>query len=268
MIARVIGFDDETERRDVLRWMLAALIMLAAHLGIVATAMLLHRPDRPASGAPVVLIELAPAPAAPAEQKLDMPNEQETPPAPPVEETPPPQPEEQVAPPEPLPIEPPPPVVAPMPEAVLPPPKPIERKVEQRPEHMPERKPEHKKQVVPRASAPSPAAAPAAPQIAPSAEASAAQASWRERLIAHLLRYKRYPPGAQSRREQGTATLSFSMDRNGRVLSRSIARGSGVAELDAEVLDMIMRAQPLPPFPPTMTQVRMNISVPIRFSVR
>jgi periplasmic protein TonB len=266
MIARVLSLGDETELRDVLRWMLAALIMLAAHVGIVGTIMLLHRPDPAASGAPVVLIELAPAPAAPSEQKLDMPNEQETPPAPPVEQTEPAQPEEQQAvPEEPTAIEPPPPpVMAPMPEAVLPPPKPIEHK-QHKPEHKPERKKTPPKSTP---SAPSHAAAPAAPQVAPSAAASAAQASWRERLIAHLLRYKRYPAGAQSRREQGTATLSFSIDRNGHVLARSLAHGSGFAELDAEVLAMIVRAQPLPPFPPSMTQARMSFTVPIRFRLR
>jgi TonB family protein len=33
------------------------------------------------------------------------------------------------------------------------------------------------------------------------------------------------------------------------VLSRSIARGSGNSELDQEVLAMVSRAAPFPPFP-------------------
>ena len=54
-------------------------------------------------------------------------------------------------------------------------------------------------------------------------------------------------------------TLSFTVDRNGRVLARSIARSSGVAALDEEVLAMVQRAQPLPAFPPAMTQHSVNL---------
>ena len=64
------------------------------------------------------------------------------------------------------------------------------------------------------------------------------------------------------------ATLSFSVDRNGRVLARSITRSSGVAALDEEVMAMVQRAQPLPAFPPAMTQHSINLVVPIRFSLR
>ena len=84
--------------------------------------------------------------------------------------------------------------------------------------------------------------------------ASAAIVSWRDLVVARLQQAKRYPSSAEARREQGVVTLSFSVDRNGRVLSRSIARSSGHASLDQEVLAMIQRAQPLPPFPPAMTQ--------------
>jgi protein TonB len=52
------------------------------------------------------------------------------------------------------------------------------------------------------------------------------------------------------------------------VLARSVARSSGVPELDQEVLAMIGRAQPLPSFPPAMPQARMSLTVPIRFNVR
>ena len=79
-------------------------------------------------------------------------------------------------------------------------------------------------------------------------------ASWRDQVVAQLQRAKRYPSGAESRREQGVVTLSFSLSRNGAVLSRSIARSSGNSELDQEVLAMVMRAQPFPPFPAGMPQ--------------
>ena len=61
-----------------------------------------------------------------------------------------------------------------------------------------------------------------------SAASRAAIASWRDLVLARLQQNKRYPASAEARREQGVVTLSFSVDRNGRVLARSIARSSGV----------------------------------------
>src|SRR4029079_302208 len=79
---------------------------------------------------------------------------------------------------------------------------------------------------------------------------------------------KRYPSAAEARREQGVVTLHFSVDRNGKVLTRSIARSSGHPALDQEVLALVQRAQPLPPFPAAMPQSVVHLTVPIRFSVR
>ena len=92
--------------------------------------------------------------------------------------------------------------------------------------------------------------------------------SWRDLVMVRLQQNKRYPSAAESRREQGVVTLSFTVDRNGRVLARSIARSSGVAALDEEVLAMVQRAQPLPAFPAAMAQASINLVVPIRFSLR
>jgi periplasmic protein TonB len=98
-----------------------------------------------------------------------------------------------------------------------------------------------------------------APRIAP---------SWQTELVRRLEQYKRYPGDAQSRGVEGVVMLSFSVDRNGRVLSREIVRSSGHPELDKEVVSMIERAQPLPPFPPSMPQEKLDLTVPIRFSLR
>src|SRR5262249_6530435 len=105
---------------------------------------------------------------------------------------------------------------------------------------------------------------PTAPSLG-SAESRAAIARWRDLVIARLQSVKRYPSGEEG---QGTATVSFSVDRNGRVLSRSLVRGSGVAALDREVMDMIQRAQPFPSFPPAMPQSAVHLSVPVHFSRR
>jgi hypothetical protein len=43
---------------------------------------------------------------------------------------------------------------------------------------------------------------------------------------------------------------------------------SGHADLDNEVMAMIMRAEPPPPFPESMPKARIDLTVPIRFSPR
>jgi TonB family protein len=50
--------------------------------------------------------------------------------------------------------------------------------------------------------------------------------------VRQLQRFKRYPPEAQSRNEQGVVLLGFTLDRNGHVLAHNIARSSGYADLD------------------------------------
>jgi periplasmic protein TonB len=99
----------------------------------------------------------------------------------------------------------------------------------------------------------------AAPRVEP---------SWQTALVRHLQQYKRYPSDAQSRGEEGIVLLSFSIDRTGHVLTRQIVRSSGHRELDDEVMSMVERAQPLPAFPPSMPQAKLDLTVPIRFSLR
>ena len=73
---------------------------------------------------------------------------------------------------------------------------------------------------------------------------------------------------AQARGDEGVVQLSFTVDRTGHVHNRDIVRSSGHRELDNEVISMIERAQPLPPFPATMPQAKLELTVPIRFSLQ
>lgn len=102
------------------------------------------------------------------------------------------------------------------------------------------------------------AAAAASPHIDP---------SWQSLLFKQLQRFKNYPSGARARNEQGVVMLSFTVGRDGHVLSRQIVTGSGYPDLDAEVLTMLERAQPLPAFPASMTQAQQDFTVPFRFSL-
>jgi periplasmic protein TonB len=124
---------------------------------------------------------------------------------------------------------------------------------------MPEEKPVEQPQVQPQ-QAPQPART--------KSSSSPVSATWETSLVKRLNQFKRYPGEAQSRGVEGVVLLSFSVDRNGHVLSHRIVRSSGHPELDAEVTSMIERAQPLPAFPASMTDDKLDLTVPIRFSLR
>ena len=266
MTAQALILPDPNVGEDFKRWSLAAAIVCAAHFGLMAGYLLLPTPQpEGAAMSPAVIVELAPLPVAPASPDDLAPGPDM------LEAQPTPKPPEQVEPDvvEPMPkIEAPAEVTLPLPE-----PKASVKKPEENPnQQKAETKPVQQNTPAPRTTAAprseqSTAAAPAAPSPG-SAASRAAIASWRDLVLARLQQNKRYPASAESRREQGVVTLSFSVDRGGRVLARSIARSSGVASLDEEVLAMVQRAQPLPAFPPAMMQQSVNLVVPIRFSLR
>lgn len=96
-----------------------------------------------------------------------------------------------------------------------------------------------------------------------SGASSLSPASWQSLLMGHLERHKRYPSGAQSRGEGGVAYVRFSIDERGNVLSASLARSAGSAELDREVIALVHRASPVPAPP---AGAKRSITAPVRFS--
>jgi len=84
-------------------------------------------------------------------------------------------------------------------------------------------------------------------------------------VSAHLRRHQQYPSDARSRGEQGTATVSFSLDGGGRVTSARLVRGAGVASIDQEVQAMVRRASPFPA-PPSGRAVSFTVPVTFRLN--
>jgi periplasmic protein TonB len=91
---------------------------------------------------------------------------------------------------------------------------------------------------------------------------------WQTALAAHLGRFKRYPTAARSRGEQGTATVAFTIDRDGRLVSSRIVQSSGSPQLDEETLAMLIRAQPMPKPPGTAPESALSLIVPVRFDLK
>jgi protein TonB len=281
-----LALHHDPERSDIRRWTLAAAAILLVHLAIAAAAVMWLRRDPPTGTAiPAIMIDLAPA-SAPEIQPMDVapgPEMQEAEPPPPeparTEEAKAPEKLETI---EPTPQQPDPVVAAPQKAEPVPEPEP--EKPDLKPAVKPDPAPVKPKQVVaekkrpPQKQPPAPrtTAAPKAERVGPDtaslatsgAAAAAAAASYRDRLAAHLQRFKQYPSGSRAAGEQGVARLSFTVTRSGAVVGARLAGSSGYGSLDAETLAMIRRAQPLPPVPAEMQQASMSFTVPIRYSLR
>jgi periplasmic protein TonB len=230
------GWHDETDSSGLARWAFAALVVAGVHAGALIYLLRTHEPDIVGSNQDIVTVELAPIDATPEAVDQDLAPAPET-----MLES------------------------SPLPD--LPQPKPPEETKVERPRDeapaevpLPVEKPPEKAQNSP----------PPAPVTAQRVKggAPAVEPSWQTGLMRQLQRFKRYPASAQSRKEEGVVLLSFSLDRSGHVLAHSIARSSGYKDLDDEVMAMITRAEPLPSFPASMTQDRLDLTVPIRFSLR
>jgi periplasmic protein TonB len=65
----------------------------------------------------------------------------------------------------------------------------------------------------------------------------------------------------EGRQEHGVSTVAFIVNRQGRVTSARIARSSGSAALDADMLALVRRVQPFPPAPPEVTGEQFPLNV-------
>jgi len=251
---------DEFERSDrggIVRWTVSLLIILALHTGLLLIITLRQLTTEPIGMPPAaVMIDLAPLPAPPLIEPSLVP-------PPPQVRTPPLEP-----PAEPLPLSEPKlpklaPSPAPHPAVTLPAPQPPKSKPKVKRAEPP---PLPQTQSAPLAP-PAPPAPAATPQI-PTNSSPAARASWQAQLVAWLEKYKRYPRVAQEQRQQGMVHLRFTIDREGKVLASEINKRSGFELLDEEVLALIQRAQPVPAPPPEVTGNRIEMLVPVSFSLR
>ena len=273
--------DGEALQRVALRWSLAALSIVALHGGLVYAALNWLHPAETAAELPAaIMIELAPVPVAPDTPPQDValgpqmeqsqeatPSEQEDKP---VEDE---KPEPEVKPQIKSEIEVPPLPEKPRAEAVLAPPPPEPQKDKPKED---QRKPDKPKQAQKKPQDRKAQNAPvtAAPQAAnvqraavnaaamAGTSSSVAPATWRSMVMALLNRHKRMPSGGG----RGTATVAFTVDRSGRVLSARLARSSGDSALDQEAVALTHRVSPIPAPPANIGGGgSILLAVPVRF---
>lgn len=255
------------------RWLIAGFLMVSMHAAAGAFA-LVNWPEEDDSDETegAFLVELAPVAAAPQVEKLNVaigvrseeaaaavaPSEEIKEKSeiemPKVEEAP----------------------LAPEPEVV------VEKKVEVEEVKEEEAKedPRPKQEALPVASsvsqetaAPPPVEAPVAevavaPRQGLSTKPSKATLTWQKAVALHLNKHKKYPSDARSQGHEGVASVSFVIDRSGRVISTHLDKSSGSALLDQEAIEVFARASPFPTPPSDVPNVTFSFTQAIYFNIK
>ena len=124
----------------------------------------------------------------------------------------------------------------------------------------------------PVATAPAPPVLAAQPQpAAPSIEEAHENrllVTYGQSISKEIKRYQRYPPPALRRGWEGTAEVLLQIAADGKVTGITLGKSSGHVILDAEALDMVRRASPLPQAPPDLRGRALVVSVPIVFRLQ
>jgi periplasmic protein TonB len=267
---------------DLRRWAICAAVVVLAHGGIAAAMVTWHQNEGGSAPASGIVIEFAPVPLAPSTHEAEV--------APgPLQEA------SQASPNKPVEtleerekveqkvkaklkqnveekvaakaLEEPQPDVAPAPNpdvAIQPPPQEVKQETVMR-----QAPSLGKIAAAPQVIAQETSAIPVAPaQGEPNPINSAAVQSWHKQIVALIQRHARHPPDSRSRGWEGRVVISFSLDRQGRVIDRRVLSSSGVAALDEAALATLRRAQPFPPPPADVPGERINKDVPINFFLR
>jgi protein TonB len=262
------------QRARAVRWTLATVIVLSAHVGAGAYALMRNSEDiiEEDSGSPVMM-ELAPLAVASPVDSPDVahgPLQEEAVTTPPTTEKAPEKTFADIPPVEQAPL-------APDPEVVLPTPDPIKEKKVEEEKKAEEPAPEKQEKVDPAVGAPLTAApprveAPPAPTATANAAGTAARPatvplSWQKQLMSHLNRFKRYPDAARARGLRGVTNVAFTIDRSGRVMAAQVAQGSGSTLLDDEAIAIIQRSSPMPAPPLDTPGETFDLVLPVQFQI-
>lgn len=241
---------DSEDRTQLLQWGISLLAVLAVHIGAAFWLLAKDTPIEPPKLPPAAYLDLPPLPLPgaggtpgtsvprPAQTKLPA-NSPPVPPATPKPVAPPVSPPEVNPQPEPAPI---PKIVVPpaaAPRAVLP--------------KTPTPKPPKPQVAAPKPPAPvAPADQNPLTGSAPIVRLSAIGV-WQAGVIERLQKFQVYPPSIRRGQIVYAVDVAFVIDRQGKILSYAIAIPSGIPSLDAAALEMVRRAQWLPPPPAELT---------------
>lgn len=97
---------------------------------------------------------------------------------------------------------------------------------------------------------------------------STGKADYFTTLKTWLEKHKTYPRRARLSGTQGTVVITFSMNRDGKVLSRHIIESSGHTVLDEAAVEAVQKASPLPQPPAQLADSDLIVTVPFGFHLR
>ncbi|HEY7688936.1 MAG TPA: energy transducer TonB [Dongiaceae bacterium] len=164
--------------------------------------------------------------------------------------------------------------VAPPDIATLPPPETLDAVEPEPPEAAP-KKPaaEPAKPIAQPAEEQEPAQANAVPALGAEPKPASTPSASREPryadiLLAWLQQKLIYPPKAERRGIEGTATVWIQIDSAGHVLDYRIRQSSGHRLLDREVEALIERADPMPPVPADEQAPQLEFTIPVVFDIK
>ena len=262
----MIGFLEHLESRGrlVRRWIAAGTIMGVLHIGGGALA-LMTWPEDESEAEPegAFMIELAPMAVSPKDDNLALPvgprSEDVAATPPPVEEIKEKQPDE-IPPVEESP--------APNPEVTFQKQEPLKEIEEKKPQESVAQTVESLAAAPPPIETAAVAPKPAAPLQGSSRKPSVAEVSWQKSLHLHLNKNKKYPTEARNKAVQGVVTVTFMLDRTGKLVSSSVTKSSGSTLLDEEALAALERASPFPAPPDEYPGEQPSFTIPIKFNIK
>ncbi len=91
---------------------------------------------------------------------------------------------------------------------------------------------------------------------------------WMRAVTERVRQFFYYPPAALAVRATGVVMIHFSVRRDGRIDGLRISKSSGNDGFDKAAIDIMRKAQPLPPIPERMHTDRVEGDLPINFGVR
>lgn len=94
-----------------------------------------------------------------------------------------------------------------------------------------------------------------------------AQKSYLSELRAFIEQNKHYPPQAKTLGHEGRSEVKFSILADGTVCAVELSKSSGSLILDQAALALLQRARRLSPFPDTLKTDRLNLVLPIEYSL-
>lgn len=99
------------------------------------------------------------------------------------------------------------------------------------------------------------------------AKDSGANKEYNAALLAWLEQHKHYPRQARLARMEGNAIISFTIDREGKVLNYHLVQSTGHYVLDDAVIKMIMSATPMPIPLNQLSSTELNFTLPVSFAL-